>query len=229
MALQFNKLGTASVAASVGLIVGTVLMPALAETLNPFPSASPSPSYSQSPTEAPIDLSTDEPSVSPDPQWTPSVSVVHALELEYQGSIWVQIADVYNELCLDEGDYQHVQDQIDFYTSAGDLADAQLYQDRLDAHTALVSASEEQLQLLKDRMRDFVNTAGWAPLDQTQAIYQAKLERSRLEAQIVSKMAAARDGLDNARANGLDASVWQKQIDSLRHAQSAFGQSRLGF
>jgi hypothetical protein len=141
----------------------------------------------------------------------------------------MQIADVYNDLCLDEGDWAHVEQAVADYTASGETRIAARYQSLLDEHNALVASSSEQIAILQERLRDVIVTHGWAVRDQTEAVYQAKLERSRVQAQIANRLATARLGSASATDQGLSDEDWVNQIDALTKAQHLFGQSREGF
>ncbi|MEY4349454.1 MAG: hypothetical protein RL719_751, partial [Actinomycetota bacterium] len=151
------------------------------------------------------------------------------LEAEYQAQTWLQIADVYNELGLDDGDYEHVKEAIADYTAMGDPRTAARYQALLDDHNALVDSCDEQLKILNERLKDTITTHGWAIRDQNEAVYQAKLERSRAQGTIASRIAAANLGLEASLRDGLDASAWANQIDALETARRLFADSREGF
>ena len=174
-----------------------------------------------------------EPSTNPtdstDPGFEPATNVIDALEAVYRGQVWMQIADVYRELCLDEGDYVHVQQMIDEYTASGETQYADLYQVRLDEHNALVDSSNEQITILSERLTDAIVTHGWALHDQTEAVYQAKLDRSRLEAPIANRIKLVKLGAANALAKGLSSDPWDRQLEALKNAQNEFARSRGGF
>jgi hypothetical protein len=239
---RLNRTATIGIAAGVGLIVGMMFMPAIADSLNPFPSASPTPFASESPTEG-TDASGDladpntDPNVEPtpapeesqEPGYVPATNVIDALEAVYRGQVWLQIADVYRELCLDEGDYGHVQQMIDEYTASGDLQYANLYQQRLDEHNALVDSSNEQLAILNDRLNDAIVTHGWALHDEQEAVYQAKLDRSRVESSLNNRIKLAKLGAAAARDKGLTTDPWDRQLRALQEAKSEFARSRGGF
>lgn len=231
MKLQISRAGAVAIAVPVALIAGSVFMPAIGEVLAPSASPSPVPyatewlnsqeSQTAEPTDAPVDSGVDE--------YVAPRSILSALEAEYRAQVWLQIAEVYQELCLDEGDYGHVQQAIADYTASGDTDIAQMYQDRLDEHNALVDSSNEQLSLLRERLNDVISTHGWAIHDQEEAVYQAKLDRSRGERSIASRLRAAQLGFDGASFKGLDSYIWQQQIDALEKAKAEFSRSRQGF
>ena len=242
MKTRLNRTATISIAASVGVIVGMIFMPALAQTFTPMPSASPSTYPTDMPTDGTDDLAGDgttdtdsgaEPSPNPtesnDSGFVPATNIIDALEAVYRGQVWMQIADVYRELCLDEGDYVHVQQMIDEYTASGETQYADLYQVRLDEHNALVDSSNEQLSILNDRLNDAIVTHGWALHDQTEAVYQAKLDRSRLEPSIANRIKLVKLGAANALAKGLSSDPWDRQLEALQNAQREFARSRGGF
>lgn len=240
---RLNRTATIGIAASVGLVVGMMFMPAIAETFTPMPSASPTAYPSSSPTHGSADSATDpandsadpnsdpspNPSESADPGFVPATNVIDALEAVYRGQVWMQIADVYRELCLDEGDYGHVQQMINEYTASGETQYADLYQQRLDEHNALVDSSNEQISILNERLNDAIVTHGWALHDQTEAVYQAKLDRSRVEPSIANRIKLAKLGASAASAKGLSTDPWDRQLEALKNAQSEFARSRGGF
>jgi hypothetical protein len=226
----------------VGVIVGMIFMPALAQTFTPMPSASPSTYPSGLPADGTDDSAGDgttdsdsgtapspEPTETTDSGFVPATNIIDALEAVYRGQVWMQIADVYRELCLDEGDYGHVQQMIDAYTASGETQYADLYQVRLDEHNALVDSSNEQLSILNDRLNDAIVTHGWALHDQTEAVYQAKLDRSRLEPSIANRIKMVKLGAANALAKGLSSDPWDRQLEALQNAQKEFARSRGGF
>lgn len=207
-----------------------MFLPAMAQIVTPTPSLVASEQQSGEPL---IDPS-DQPSDIPSPEtttdaWQPTRGILEALEAEYQAQVWLQIADVYNELGLDDGDYEHVADAIEEYNAMGDSRTAARYQKLLDEHNALVDSCDEQLKILNERLNDTITTHGWAIRDQTEAVYQAKLERSRAQGTIASRIAAANLGLDASLRDGLDASAWSSQIEALETARRLFADSREGF
>ena len=227
---QVNRLTVITISSAVGVIVGSMFLPAMAQIITPTPS----PQASEQITGEPIIDATDQPTDTPSPEpttdaWQPTRGILEALEAEYQAQTWLQIADVYNELGLDDGDYEHVKEAIADYTAMGDPRTAARYQALLDDHNALVDSCDEQLKILNERLKDTITTHGWAIRDQNEAVYQAKLERSRAQGRIESRIAAANLGLEASLRDGLDASAWTNQIDALQTAQRLFSDSREGF
>lgn len=207
-----------------------MFLPAMAQIVTPTPSPVASEQQSGEPLIDPSAQPSDIPSPEPTTDaWQPTRSILEALEAEYQAQVWLQIADVYNELGLDDGDYEHVADAIEEYNAMGNPRTAARYQKLLDEHNALVDSCDEQLKILNERLNDTITTHGWAIRDQTEAVYQAKLERSRAQGTIVSRIAAANLGLDASLRDGLDASAWSNQIDALETARRLFADSREGF
>ena len=207
-----------------------MFLPAVADIISPTPSPIASEQQSSEPVIDPIDQPSDIPSPETTTDaWHPTRVILEALEAEYQAQVWLQIADVYNELGLDEGDYQHVAEAIEQYTAMGDPRTAARYQKLLDEHNALVDSCDEQLKILNERLNDTITTHGWAIRDQNEAVYQAKLERSRAQGTIASRIAAANLGLDASLRDGLDASAWSSQIEALETARRLFADSREGF
>ena len=227
---RVNRLTVIAVSSAVGVVVGSMFLPAVAEMISPTPSPVASEQQLGEPLTDPSEQPTD--SASPEPSidvWQPTRGILDALEAEYQAQVWLQIADVYNELGLDDGDYEHVAEAINDYNAMGDPRTAARYQKLLDEHTALVDSCNEQLKILNDRLNDTIATHGWAIRDQNEAVYQAKLERSRAQGSISSRISAANLGLDASLRDGLDASAWSSQIDALETARKLFTDSREGF
>ena len=232
---QVNRLTVIAISSAVGVIVGSMFLPAVAQIITPTPSPQASEQVSSEqvigePGFDATDQPTDTPSPEPTPDaWQPTRGILEALEAEYQAQVWMQIADVYHELGLDDGDYQHVEEAIAEYTALGEPRTAARYQALLDDHNALVSSCEEQLAILNQRLNDTITTHGWAVRDQTEAVFQAKLERSRAQSTIASKIAAANLGFQASQRDGLVAGNWSNQIDALEMAQKLFADSREGF
>ncbi len=230
---RVNRLTVIAISSAIGVIVGSMFLPAVAEIISPTPSPIITEQPSGEPVVDPNDPS-DQPSMTPSPEptqhaWQPTRSILDALEAEYQAQTWLQIADVYNDLGLDDGDYQHVEEAIADYTAMGDPRTAARYQALLDEHNALVDSCDEQLKILNERLSDTITTHGWAIRDQAEAVYQAKLERSRAQGAIASRIAAANLGLQAAQRDGLGGSAWVSQIDALETARRLFADSREGF
>ena len=225
-----NRLTVITISSAVGVVVGSMFLPAMAQIITPTPSPQASEQSTGESTIDPSDQPTDNPSTEPTTDaWQPTSGILDALEAEYQAQTWLQIADVYNELGLDDGDYEHVKEAIADYTAMGDPRTAARYQALLDDHNALVDSCDEQLQILNERLKDTITTHGWAIRDQNEAVYQAKLERSRAQGTIASRIAAANLGLEASQRDGLDASAWANQIDALETARRLFADSREGF
>jgi hypothetical protein len=231
---HISRTAVIAVSAGVGVIVGSMFLPALADVINPTPqpSASESAAPSESPTASDGSAPTPTPSdaATPSPTQAPlsSNTVLDGLVAVHQAQVWLQMAQVWNKLCIDEGDYVHAQEQVDYYTSTGELEIANRYQVLLSSHKALVDATNETVGLLQKRLgaisRNSVST-----LNLQDQVDQAQLDRATAQGEIDLLIVAAKNGYLNANNQGLATTWWQSQLNALLSARQLFADSRQAF
>jgi len=231
---HINRTGVIAISSAVGVIVGSMFIPALADVINPTPqpsasesvapSESPLPSDGAAPTPTPSDGATPNPTEAP----LSSNTVLDGLVAIQQAQVLVQLADAFNKLCLDEGDYVHAQEQVDYYTSTGELSIAKRYQTLLDSHRRLETSVNEQVALLKRRLTG-ISRNSILTLELQNQVDQAQLDRAATEPILDTQIQAAQAGFDAAQSDGLTTEWWQQQIDALESAKQLFASSRQDF
>ena len=231
---HISRTAVIGLSAAVGVIVGSMFLPALADVINP--TASPTPTQAASdnsdasatPTPEPSDTST--PSVEPTPVTAPLASneVLDGLVAVGQAQVWLQMAQVWNKLCLDEGDYQHAEEQVNYYTSTGELSIANRYQALLNSHRALAKATDEQIALLQRRL-GAIGRSTISTFNLQDQVDQAQLDRAATEGEIDSLIDAAKTGYLAAQTQGLTTDWWQSQLNALLSAKQLLSDSRQAF
>jgi hypothetical protein len=237
---QISRTAVIAVSAGVGVIVGSMFLPALADVINPTQSPTPTDTsdsnYDASATPTPGDPNVDSPTAEPTPSevvlpTTPPLAsnqVLDGLVAVHQAQVWLQMAQVWNKLCLDEGDYVHAQEQVDYYTSTGELDIANRYQVLLSSHKALVEATNETIGLLQKRL-GAINRNSVSTLNLQDQVDQAQLDRAAAQGESDLLVVAAKNGYINANNQGLDTTLWQNQLNALLSARQLFADSRQAF
>jgi hypothetical protein len=231
---HINRTGVIAISSAVGVIVGSMFIPALADVINPTPqplaseSAAPSESPTASDGSAPTPTPSDEATPAPTQAPLSSNTVLDGLVAIQQAQVLVQLADAFNKLCLDEGDYVHAQEQVDYYTATGELSIAKRYQALLDSHRRLETSVNEQVALLKRHLNG-ISRNSIMTLDLQNQVDQAQLDRAATEPILDTQIQAAQAGFDAAQRDGLTTEWWQQQIDALESAKQLFASSRQAF
>jgi hypothetical protein len=237
---QISRTAVIAVSAGVGVIVGSMFLPALADVINPTQSPTPTDTsdfnYDASATPTPGDPNADSATAEPTPSevvlpTTPPLAsnqVLDGLVAVHQAQVWLQMAQVWNKLCLDEGDYVHAQQQVDYYTSTGELDIANRYQVLLSSHKALVDATNETIGLLQKRL-GAINRNSVSTLNLQDQVDQAQLDRAAAQGESDLLVVAAKNGYTNANNQGLDTTLWQSQLNALLSARQLFADSRQAF
>ena len=237
---HISRTAVIAVSAGVGVIVGSMFLPALADVINatqsPTPTDTSDSNSDASVTPTPGSTDADTPTAEPTPTEavapsTPPLSsnqVLDGLVAVHQAQVWLQMAEVWNKLCLDEGDYTHAQEQVDYYTSTGELDIANRYQVLLSTHLALVDSTNESIGLLQRRL-GAISRNSISTLNLQDQVDQAQLDRAAAQGESDSLIVAAKNGYINANNQGLDTSLWQNQLNALMSARQLFADSRQAF
>ena len=229
---HISRTAVIAVSSGVGVIVGSMFLPALADVINPTPQPSLSQTAMPSDSPTPSDGATPTPTAVPTETATQSPlssnTVLDGLVAIQQAQVLVQLADAFNKLCLDEGDYVHAQEQVDYYTSTGELSIAKRYQALLDSHRRLETSVNEQVVLLKRRLSN-ISRNSIMTLDLQNQVDQAQLDRAATEPILDTQIQVAQDGFESAKTQELPIDWWQQQISALESAKQLFASSRQAF
>lgn len=198
---------------TVGVVMGSLLLPAIAAPVNP--SATPAqtlPADTAPPTSTDAAPSPTQPvthSESPEPTETADQTAIA------KGHIWFQIASLWNQLCIGQAALFDLEMKVAHYQAANQTDIANSYQ-------ALLTEKQNYISQVKAKVQDLTNQLGNPPA--FASLQDALSARDDDTQWIGGMLAAAQAGRDNAEGMGITDDVWVAQINALEQAQALFGQ-----
>lgn len=183
------------IAATVGVIVGTAMLPSIASmggyptSGNPYVTASPTESYPVEiePTEEPVEELPAEPEPTVEPL---DMNAIEAIQAINDASIKYQIAQVWDDRAWDDTDVRQLMFDIQTASNPNSVW-VQRLQTKLDTYEANFAAQTEEISVLLEGYGEELDTTGWDPTRLKREIAKAKLVRARIEGKLVAEIANA--------------------------------------
>lgn len=183
------------IAATVGVIVGTAMLPSIASmggyptSGNPYVTASPTESYPVEiePTEEPVEELPAEPEPTVEPL---DMNAIEAIQAINDASIKYQIAQVWDDRAWDDTDVRQLMFDIQTASNPNSVW-VQRLQTKLDTYEANFAAQTEEINVLLEGYGEELDTTGWDPTRLKREIAKAKLVRARIEGKLVAEIANA--------------------------------------
>ncbi|MEY4310545.1 MAG: hypothetical protein RLZ71_471 [Actinomycetota bacterium] len=185
------------IAATVGVIVGTAVLPSIAgigpsgypTSGNPYVTASPTESYpvDTEPTEEPV----EETPVEPEPTQAPlDTNAIDAIQAINDASIKYQVAQVWDDRAWDDTDVRQLMYDIATANNPNSVW-VQRMQTKVDTYNANYEAQTDEINVLLEGYGEELDTTGWSPARLKSEIAKAKLVRARIEGKLVAEIANA--------------------------------------
>lgn len=197
------------IAATVGVIVGTAVLPSIAGIgPNDYPTdgytySSPTPTESYpvevEPTEEPVEENPVEPEPTQEPLDTDAINAIQSIN-----DAWIkyQVAQVWDDRAWDETDVRQLMYDIQTANNPNSIW-VQRWQTQLDTYNANYAAQTDEINVLLEGYGEEIDTTGWTPARLKREIAKAKLIRARIEGKLVAEIA-------NAEAH---VTLYQKRVE----------------